>query len=272
MGRSKIHFNQKETMRAILAFLYYLVVFGIMLIAGIPYTLYCGLRGHWEDCTKICTFAFRNIIFKLFRIKVSVEGAENIPKEKGYVIVANHQSFLDINVIWHSITPAAFMAKASLWKAPVFGWVLDRTGSIPIHKNPRMNAGLGKRLQERFDQNYNIAVFPEGHRSEDGHMFKFQNGIFRLAKEQHFSILPVTFINTGKILPKVKWAVYSGEVKMVIHPLIRYEDYAEKPMAELRDETHDLIESVMPYKQAELAAAKVTENATESAATENKEA
>lgn len=252
-------------MRAILAFLYYFLVFAAMLIVGIPYTLYCGIRGHWEDCTKICTYNFKYFIFKLFRIKVSVKGAENIPKERGYVIVANHQSFLDINVIWHSIAPAAFMAKASLWKAPVFGWVLNRTGSIPIHKNPRMNAGLGKHLKKRLDSHYNITVFPEGHRSEDGHMFKFQNGIFRLAKEQHFDILPVTFINTGKILPKVKWAIYSGTVEMVIHPLIRYEDYAEKPMADLRDETHDLIESAMPYKQAEIAAAK-------EAATENKEA
>ena len=252
-------------MRAILALFYYIVVFTIMVVAGIPYTLYCGIRGHWENCTKICTFAFRNIIFKLFGIKVAVKGAENIPKGVNYVIVANHQSFLDINVVWHSITSASFMAKASLWKAPVFGWVLNRSGNIPIHTNPRKNAGLGKILKKRLESNYNIVVFPEGHRSEDGHMFKFQNGIFRLAKEQHFDILPVTFINTGKILPKVKWAVYSGTVEMVVHPLIRYEDYAEKPMADLRDETHDLIESAMPYMQAELAAAK-------EAATENKEA
>ena len=259
-------------MRAILALFYYIVVFTIMVVAGIPYTLYCGIRGHWENCTKICTFAFRNIIFKLFGIKVAVKGAENIPKGVNYVIVANHQSFLDINVVWHSITSASFMAKASLWKAPVFGWVLNRSGNIPIHTNPRKNAGLGKILKKRLESNYNIVVFPEGHRSEDGHMFKFQNGIFRLAKEQHFDILPVTFINTGKILPKVKWAVYSGTVEMVVHPLIRYEDYADKPMADLRDETHDLIESAMPYKQAELAAAKAAENATESVATENKEA
>lgn len=252
-------------MRAILALFYYIVVFTIMIVAGIPYTLYCGIRGHWEDCTKICSFSFQKIIFKLFGIKVSVKGAENIPQGINYVIVANHQSFLDINVVWHSITRASFMAKASLWKAPVFGWVLNRSGNIPIHKNPRMNAGLGKILKKRLESNYNIVVFPEGHRTEDGHMLKFQNGIFRLAKEQHFAILPVTFINTGKILPKVKWAVYSGTVEMVVHPLIRYEDYAEKPMADLRDETHDLIESAMPYKQAELAAAK-------EAATENKEA
>jgi len=252
-------------MRAILALFYYIVVFTIMVVAGIPYTLYCGIRGHWEKCTNVCYYSFKYVIFKLFRIKVSIKGAENIPQGINYVIVANHQSFLDINVIWHSITTASFMAKASLWKAPVFGWVLNRSGNIPIHKNPRMNAGLGKILKKRLESNYNIVVFPEGHRSEDGHMFKFQNGIFRLAKEQHFAILPITFINTGKILPKVKWAVHSGTVEVVVHPLIRYEDYADKPMADLRDETHDLIESAMPYKQVELAAAK-------EAATENKEA
>ena len=77
-------------------------------------------------------------MFKLFRIKIKIEGEENIPKgRKGFVIVANHQSFLDINVMWPAIGNAAFMAKASLWKAPVFGWVISSIGCIPVHKNPR---------------------------------------------------------------------------------------------------------------------------------------
>ena len=77
------------------------------------------------------------------------------------------------------------------------------------------------------------------------------------ARWLHFDILPVTLVNTGKILPKVKWAIYSGEVKMVIHPMVKGEDYADKPMGDLRDELHDLIESAMPYKQEELAQAKL---------------
>ena len=43
---------------------------------------------------------------------------------------------------------------------------------------------------------------------------------------------------------------------MVIHPMVKGEDYANKPMGELRDEMHDLIESAMPYKQQELAQAQ----------------
>lgn len=236
-------------MRAILAFIYYFVVFAGMIILGTPYIFYKKLTHHKEEITNVCRFHFRHIVFKLFRIKVTVEGAENIPNEKGFVMVANHQSFMDTNVIWHSVATSAFMAKASLWKAPIFGWVISNVGCIPVHKNPRQNAGMGNVVKERLSKGYNLTIFPEGHRTEDGRMLKFQNGIFRMAKEQHFDILPITLINTGEHLPKVKWAVYGGEVKMVIHPLVKAESYADKPMAELRDEMHDLIESAMPYKQ-----------------------
>lgn len=254
-------------MRVIKAFLYYFIVFFIMCTAGVLFMLYCGLRGHWENSTAICGYCFRKFIFKMFHITVSVEGAENIPKEKGFVIVANHQSFMDTNVIWHSVANSAFLAKASLWKAPIFGWVLTHVGCIPVHKNPRLNAGMGKVVKNRLYRGYNVAVFPEGHRSEDGHMTKFQNGIFRMAKEYRFPILPITLINTGERLPKVKWAINPGEIKMVIHPLVKPEDYADKPMAELRDEMHDLIESALPYKQAEAAA-----NTATNAAANTKEA
>ena len=249
--------NFQVSMGFIRALLYYIIVFTGMVILGTPYIIYKGITGRKYEITNVCSFYFTHVIFKLFGVKIKVEGSENIPKDRGFIIVANHISFLDINVIWPAIGNAAFMAKASLWKAPVFGWVISTIGCIPVHKNPRKNAGMGKMVAERIAKGYNFTVFPEGHRTEDGHMLKFQNGIFRMAKEQHFDILPVTLVNTGKILPKVKWAIYSGEVKMVIHPMVKGEDYADKPMGDLRDELHDLIESAMPYKQEELAQAKL---------------
>ena len=237
--------------RAILATLYYLVVFVGMIIIGTPYIIYKGyIRGHKEEITNVCQFYFSHVVFKLFHISIKIEGEENIPKgKKGFVIVANHQSFLDINVVWPAIGNAAFMAKASLWKAPVFGWVISSIGCIPVYKDPRKNAGMGKIVADRLAKGYNSAVFPEGHRTEDGHMLKFQNGIFRIAKEHHFDILPITLENTGKILPKVKWSIHGGEVRIIVHPLVKAEEYADKPMGELRDEMHDLIESAMPYKK-----------------------
>ena len=166
----------------------------------------------------------------------------NNGNDKGFVIVANHMSFLDIPVFWPTIGNAAFVAKAALWKAPVFGWVLDSIGCIPVHKNPRKNADMGKLIRDRIDHNYNIVIFPEGHRSADGKLLPFQNGIFKMAKENGLPLVPVTLVGTGKCLSKVKWAMNPGEVRIIVHPLQASESYADKTAVQLRDEIHDIIE------------------------------
>ncbi len=237
-------------MAFIRAILYYFITATAMLLAGVPYVLIRGgIFGHWQDCTRICAKFFR-VMFKIFGIKVKVVGKENIPQGTDFVIVANHQSFLDINVIWPFITPSAFIAKGELWHIPVFSWILNSIGCIPVnHKNPRKNAGMGKLVADRLSKGYTITVFPEGHRSNDGHLLPFQNGIFRMAKENHFNMLPLTIVGSGNVLSKTKFSLKPGTVTLVVHPLITPESYAEKEMGTLRDEMHDLIESALPYKK-----------------------
>ena len=238
-------------MAFIRAILYYLNIAVCILILGLPYMFYRGvLCKRWSDRTRIC-IPFFQTTFKLFGIKVEVVGKENIPDHKKFVLVANHQSFLDINVIWPSITITSFIAKAELWKIPVFGWILNKIGCIPVHKNPRKNLGMGTVVKKRLDDNVTISVFPEGHRSADGVMLPFQNGIFRMAKENGFPLLPVTIVDSGKRLAKTKWAQTPGVVKIVVHPLQTPESFAEKTATQLRDEIRDMIESALPYKQAE---------------------
>ncbi|WP_297947731.1 lysophospholipid acyltransferase family protein [uncultured Fibrobacter sp.] len=212
------------------------------------------ILGRWQESTQICIPFFKTL-FKIFGVKLEVVGKENIPDHKQFVIVANHQSFLDINVIWPSIAITAFIAKADLWKVPVFSWVLNHIGCIPVHKNPRKNLGMGSLVKDRLAHDYTISVFPEGHRSNDGRMLPFQNGIFRMAKENDLPLLPVTLVDTGKRLSKTKWAQVPGVVKIVIHPLQTPESFAEKSVMQLRDEIHDMIESALPYKQQEIASA-----------------
>jgi 1-acyl-sn-glycerol-3-phosphate acyltransferase len=173
------------------AIFYYLFIAVGLFVVGIPFMFYKGvLCRRWADSTRIC-IPFFNVLFKLSGIKIEIEGKENIPSHKKFVLIANHQSFLDINVIWPSITMTSFIAKAELWKIPVFGWVLTKIGCIPVHRNPRKNLGMGATVKKRLEDNVTISVFPEGHRSNDGHMLPFQNGIFRMAKENRlFQFFP----------------------------------------------------------------------------------
>lgn len=234
-------------MAFIRAILYYLIIGVCIGLVGIPYMLFKGLlQGHWQESTRVC-IPFFNVIFKLFSIKLTIEGAHNIPQSKNFVIVANHQSFLDINVIWPSIAITAFIAKATLWKFPFFGWVLTHIGCIPVHSNPRKNLGMGQLVKERLNNGYTITVFPEGHRSENGRMLAFQNGIFRMAKEEKFALLPVTLVNTGERLSKTKWSFTPGEVKIVVHPLQTPESFAEKSAVQLKNCVYNLIEQALPY-------------------------
>lgn len=238
-------------MAFIRAIFYYLSIAVCIFIIGLPYMFYRGVLCHrWSDSTRIC-IPFFNTLFKLVGIKVEIEGKENIPDHKKFVIVANHQSFLDINVIWPSITITSFIAKAELWNIPVFGWILNKIGCIPVHRNPRKNLGMGTTVKKRLEDNITISVFPEGHRSADGHMLPFQNGIFRMAKENGFPLLPVTIVDSGKRLAKTKWAQTPGVVKIVVHPLQTPESFSDKSTTQLRDEVRNMIESALPYRQAE---------------------
>ncbi len=238
-------------MAFIRAIFYYLSIAVCIFIIGLPYMFYRGVLCHrWSDSTRIC-IPFFNTLFKLVGIKVEIEGKENIPDHKKFVIVANHQSFLDINVIWPSITITSFIAKAELWNIPVFGWILNKIGCIPVHRNPRKNLGMGTTVKKRLENNITISVFPEGHRSADGHMLPFQNGIFRMAKENGFPLLPVTIVDSGKRLAKTKWAQTPGVVKIVVHPLQTPESFSDKSATQLRDEVRNMIESALPYRQAE---------------------
>ena len=238
-------------MAFIRAIFYYLSIAVCIFIIGLPYMFYRGVLCHrWSDSTRIC-IPFFNTLFKLVGIKVEIEGKENIPDHKKFVIVANHQSCLDINVIWPSITITSFIAKAELWNIPVFGWILNKIGCIPVHRNPRKNLGMGTTVKKRLEDNITISVFPEGHRSADGHMLPFQNGIFRMAKENGFPLLPVTIVDSGKRLAKTKWAQTPGVVKIVVHPLQTPESFSDKSATQLRDEVRNMIESALPYRQAE---------------------
>ena len=92
------------------AIFYYLFIAVGLFVVGIPFMFYKGvLCRRWADSTRVC-IPFFNVLFKLSGIKVEIVGKENIPDHKKFVLIANHQSFLDINVIWPSITissPAA---------------------------------------------------------------------------------------------------------------------------------------------------------------------
>lgn len=127
-----------------------------------------------------------------------------------WVVMANHESLLDppLLISHLGIGHLRFVAKAGLFKVPIFGQGLTALGHIPIDRGRRDRAVASlRRAGERIRAGTSVLVFPEGTRNDGrGAMRPFKKGGFILAIEAGVPILPVAVIGTARILPKDDWA------------------------------------------------------------------
>jgi 1-acyl-sn-glycerol-3-phosphate acyltransferase len=151
--------------------------------------------------------------------RLHVNGHENIEKGKNYVIIANHQSMLDILVALAGLPLSLhfkFMAKKELFKIPFMGWHMSAASYIPID---RSSAHSGRdallRARDWLEKKVSVLFFPEGTRSLDGEMKKYKVGAFKAAQDSGVEILPVIMDGTGEALPK-----NSFFVKKVSHMVV----------------------------------------------------
>ena len=150
-------------------------------------------------------------------IELRTERMETIDPDKRYVLVCNHYSYLDIPCILASVPqPIRFMAKASLFKIPFFGWAIGRAGFIPIDRKNRRTAVKSFDLAaDRIRKGNTIVIFPEEGRSRQREMRPFQRGAFLLAIKSGQTIVPMS-INTYDIWPATKWTVTPGTVTLKV--------------------------------------------------------
>jgi len=131
-------------------------------------------------------------------IDLHTEGLEKIDPQKRYVLVSNHYSYFDIPCILAAVPqPIRFMAKASLFKIPIFGWALGRAGFIPVDRKNRRKAVKSFDLAaERIRRGNTIVIFPEEGRSRERQMRPFQRGAFLLAIKAQMPMMPIAVDGT----------------------------------------------------------------------------
>ncbi|MSR89152.1 MAG: 1-acyl-sn-glycerol-3-phosphate acyltransferase [Candidatus Margulisbacteria bacterium] len=150
----------------------------------------------------------------LCRIRYRVVGLENIPKDHVFILIANHQSLLDI-VIMMMVMPRrfSFVAKKELLQVPIVGWDIRSQGHVPVDRsNPRASAEVLAGLGLELAANHPLLFFPEGTRSPDGKLQVFKRGPFQLAVNTGVSLVPCLLSGTGHILPKRGFRVHPGSV------------------------------------------------------------
>jgi len=137
---------------------------------------------------------------------VSIKGADLQKISRPTIVVANHQSFLDLPLLYHLPWTMKWVAKKALFKIPVLGWIISMTGPIPIDRKSMGSAKKIDRLAKPIKDGIPDLIFPEGTRTEDGALKSFKNGAFKLAKRYNFNILPVVLKGEGyQAMPRGDW-------------------------------------------------------------------
>lgn len=123
-----------------------------------------------------------------------------------YVVVSNHQSFADIPLISHLPWEMKWIGKIELFQTPVTGWMMRLAGDIPVNRaDRRSGARMLLRAAWYLQNKCSVMFFPEGTRSLDGRVGRFNEGAFHLAIKAKVPILPVVVDGSHGCLPKKTW-------------------------------------------------------------------
>jgi len=180
----------------------------------------------------------RGILF-VSRIKVTVNGLANIDPTQSYVYMSNHQSNFDIPVLL-AYLPVQFrwLAKAELFKIPIFGRAMRGAGYVKIDRfNQKAAFDSLDEAAGKMKNGVSVMIFPEGTRSRDGNIKSFKKGGFIMAVDAAVPIVPVVLKGTWPIMDKSSLRINTGEVSLNIEIPIATTDYT-------RENKDDLIKSV----------------------------
>jgi 1-acyl-sn-glycerol-3-phosphate acyltransferase len=152
----------------------------------------------------------------LWRFRVA--GTMPADPRRPYVVVSNHESFVDILLISHLPWEMKWLSKAELFRIPVLGWLLRLAGDVPIQRGfgPSAVEAIAK-CREVLADRVSVMIFPEGTRSTTADLLPFKDGAFRLAIDAGVPILPLVVHGTSTALPKHDWRF--GRSTAVVHVL-----------------------------------------------------
>jgi 1-acyl-sn-glycerol-3-phosphate acyltransferase len=164
-------------------------------------------------------------LVKMYGIKVEVEGLEHLQQGVPTVLIANHQSYLDVVALFVSLPRIpVFIAKRELSKVPIFGRVMKTRGDIFIDRQTHDRAvqtidETAKLLKPESP----VLVFPEGTRGKTPEVQRFKRGAFQLAKKAHAIVQPIGIHGSFELWPRELPAPQSGTVRIRIGPPITAE-------------------------------------------------
>lgn len=159
-----------------------------------------------------------------------------------YVVVSNHESFVDILLISHLPWEMKWLSKSEFFKIPFVGWLMRLAGDIPLVRDDAKSIVRAMReCGDRIDKRVSVMIFPEGTRSASGELGEFKDGAFRLAVEKQVPIVPLVVHGTRSALRKHDWRLGVAEADVYVLEPFETTGLGRADVQELRERVRDAI-------------------------------
>ena len=160
--------------------------------------------------------------------KIRVTGAEKLPKEGAFVLAPNHYSEFDPLIVavavWRMGRAPRFMAKESLFRVPVLGWFLRRTGMIPVARTSSASSARQtmKQSEELVEHGRGVIVYPEGTLTRDPDLWPMRgkSGAVRLALADGIPLIPMAQWGTQEIMGRYQKGLSLWPLRKPVHVLV----------------------------------------------------
>ena len=210
--------------QSVFAFTYFFI--GCVILTVIALIIYPILPLRKKDRKRILhnllSLFCRSLVYIMFNVKKKIINERGEDFSKPAVVIANHQSFLDILLTVMISNKTVLLVNDWVWNSPFFGLVVKRAGFYPVSKGFEESIPA---LEEAVQLGYSIVVFPEGTRSRTPEIHRFHKGAFFIAEKFNLDILPLLIHGTSDTMQKGDdFLLKSGQLTVKYLPRIKAGD------------------------------------------------
>jgi 1-acyl-sn-glycerol-3-phosphate acyltransferase len=180
-------------------------------------------------------------------VRLDVTGLERLDRSRPCLFAANHQSWLDIAVLFAALpVPVLFLAKRELGRVPFLGWYMEAMGMVLVERGDRQDAVRSvEAVAARLQEGWSVLSFPEGSRTRDGRVQHFKSGSLTAAIEAGVPVVPVALDGVAHVLPRGRFRPRPGCIRVLLGEPISTEGLTRADRAVLARRAQQQVEMLL---------------------------
>lgn len=185
--------------------------------------------------------AWMTVFLTMIGCRLVIKGKHHFKKGETYVVVCNHNSFMDVPVTTPFLPGAnKTIAKKSMAKIPLFGWIYSRGAVLVDRDSDESRRQSFEIMKQTLVEGLHMVIYPEGTRNRTPDpLKKFYDGAFKLATATNTNIIPTLLFNTNKVLPTNKvFYLWPKTLEMHFLPVV---ETANVPVKEIKDKVFNIM-------------------------------